>query len=63
MSVKLPCGCKDVTMCPTHEAAWWARHYEALRTHAAEQKAADPAYVSRLKGAALAIPVDNSDLL
>ncbi len=37
MSVKLPCGCKDVTMCAQHEAEWWVRHREALARHAAEQ--------------------------
>ena len=36
MSVILPCGCKDTVMCKTHEAAWWARHDEALKRQAAD---------------------------
>jgi hypothetical protein len=35
MSVKLPCGCRDTTMCPVHEKEWWDRHREALARQAA----------------------------
>ena len=34
---EFPCGCKDTTMCPTHEAEWYARHKEALLQQAAAQ--------------------------
>jgi hypothetical protein len=37
MSVKLPCGCKDTTMCPMHEAEWYARHKEWLLRQAADK--------------------------
>jgi len=42
MSVKLPCGCKDIVMCKTHEAAWWARHDEALKRQATDNTSSGP---------------------
>jgi hypothetical protein len=41
MSVRLPCGCQDTKMCAAHEAAWWARHAEALK-HQAETQGYSP---------------------